>query len=197
MYTSRGRRKTPRSSSALTAPSFVLVNRPVNRRGCLLGGVDETGPHRQKSLNPVDVISFDGSVEAVRTAHHVPRSQSRFGAGPALHRTGTPARVSLLGIQPPSPRTTEQSQVIAYSTTRKPLSFPVGSAVLLLAERLTPGGPKYRTSVYSSRTNLKMKVLDFVKSGGLPFTEDTTEPFSGISCTFFPGIKLSSGMGTE
>ena len=31
---------------------------------------------------------------------------------------------------------------------------------------------------------------------GLPFTEDTTEPFSGISCTFFPGIKLSSGMGT-
>ena len=36
-----------------------------------------------------------------------------------------------------------------------------------------------------------------VQSGGLPFTEDTTEPFSGISCTFFPGIKLSSGMGTE
>ncbi len=33
-------------------------------------------------------------------------------------------------------------------------------------------------------------------AGGLPFTEDTTEPFSGISWTFFPGIKLSSGMGT-
>ncbi len=33
-------------------------------------------------------------------------------------------------------------------------------------------------------------------AGGLPFTEDTTEPFSGICCTFFPGIKLSSGMGT-
>ena len=30
-----------------------------------------------------------------------------------------------------------------------------------------------------------MKVLDFVKFGGLPFTEDTTEPFSGISWTFF------------
>ena len=41
-----------------------------------------------------------------------------------------------------------------------------------------------------------VKVLDFVQFGGLPFTEDTTEPFSGISWTFFPGIKLSSGMGT-
>ena len=44
--------------------------------------------------------------------------------------------------------------------------------------------------------SLKTKVLDFVKFGGLPFTEDTTEPFSGISWTFFPGIKLSSGIGT-
>ena len=39
-------------------------------------------------------------------------------------------------------------------------------------------------------------VLSSVNSGGLPLTEDTTEPFSGISWTFFPGIKLSSGMGT-
>ena len=44
---------------------------------------------------------------------------------------------------------------------------------------------------------LNGSVLSTVKFGGLPFTEDTTEPFSGISCTFFPGIKLSSGMGTE
>ena len=39
-------------------------------------------------------------------------------------------------------------------------------------------------------------VVSTVCVGGLPFTEDTTEPFSGISWTFFPGIKLSSGMGT-
>lgn len=30
--------------------------------------------------------------------------------------------------------------------------------------------------------------------GGLPFTEDTTEPFSGIFCAFFPGTKLLSGI---
>ena len=40
------------------------------------------------------------------------------------------------------------------------------------------------------------RVRSTVQSGGLPFTEDTTEPFSGISWTFFPGIKLSSGIGT-
>ena len=39
-------------------------------------------------------------------------------------------------------------------------------------------------------------VMSMGHGGGLPFTEDTTEPFSGISWTFFPGIKLSSGMGT-
>ena len=43
---------------------------------------------------------------------------------------------------------------------------------------------------------LHAPVLSTVKYGGLPFTEDTTEPFSGICCTFVPGIKLSSGMGT-
>ena len=43
---------------------------------------------------------------------------------------------------------------------------------------------------------LHAPVLSTVKSGGLPLTEDTTEPFSGISWTFFPGIKLSLGMGT-
>ena len=53
-----------------------------------------------------------------------------------------------------------------------------------------------RRNIYSASVNLSVKVLNFVKSGGLPFTEDTTEPFSGISWTFFPGIKLSSGIGT-
>ena len=45
--------------------------------------------------------------------------------------------------------------------------------------------------------DLNGRVINSVHVGGLPFTEDTTEPFSGISWTFFPGIKLSSGMGTE
>ena len=49
----------------------------------------------------------------------------------------------------------------------------------------------------TEKVALNGAVLPSVKSGGLPFTEDTTEPFSGISWTFFPGIKLSSGMGTE
>ncbi len=40
------------------------------------------------------------------------------------------------------------------------------------------------------------RVRSTVQPGGLAFTEDTTEPFSGISWTFPPGIKLSSGMGT-
>ena len=44
---------------------------------------------------------------------------------------------------------------------------------------------------------LPSPVPSTIQIGGLPFTEDTTEPFSGISWTFFPGIKLSSGMGTE
>ena len=48
----------------------------------------------------------------------------------------------------------------------------------------------------SEEVTLDSPVLSTVKLGGLPFTEDTTEPFSGISWTFFPGIKLSSGMGT-
>ena len=43
---------------------------------------------------------------------------------------------------------------------------------------------------------LNGRVMNSVQSGGLPFTEDTTEPFSGISWTFFPGIKLSAGIGT-
>ena len=43
---------------------------------------------------------------------------------------------------------------------------------------------------------LNGRVRSTVQSGGLTFTEDTTEPFSGISWAFFPGIKLSSGMGT-
>ena len=51
-------------------------------------------------------------------------------------------------------------------------------------------------SAYRFKVSVNVKVLDFVKSGGLPFTEDTTEPFSGISWAFFPGIKLSLGMGT-
>ena len=52
------------------------------------------------------------------------------------------------------------------------------------------------TRAYSDKLNFKVKVLYFVKSGGLAFLEDTTKPFSGISWAFFPGIKLSSGMGT-
>ena len=52
-------------------------------------------------------------------------------------------------------------------------------------------GPAYR-----SRTNLITKVLDFVQFGGLAFTVDTAEPFSGIPWAFFAGIKLSSGTGT-
>ena len=46
-------------------------------------------------------------------------------------------------------------------------------------------------------SDISKMAVSTVSGGGLPFTEDTTEPFSGISWTFFPGIKLSSGMGTE
>ena len=48
----------------------------------------------------------------------------------------------------------------------------------------------------AEKVALNGSVLPTLPDGGLPFTEDTTEPFSGISWTFFPGIKLSSGTGT-
>ena len=64
-----------------------------------------------------------------------------------------------------------------------------------------PTAALHETGIASPRcvdrlpSHISKMVVSTVHGGGLPFTEDTTEPFSGISWTFFPGIKLSSGMG--
>ena len=41
------------------------------------------------------------------------------------------------------------------------------------------------------RVNRNTKVLEIVKSGGLPLTEDTIETFSGISRAFPPESSYS------
>ena len=50
--------------------AFVSVDRPVNRRRRLVGGIDEIGRRRQQSLDPADVIGVDCTVQILGTAHH-------------------------------------------------------------------------------------------------------------------------------
>ena len=48
----------------------------------------------------------------------------------------------------------------------------------------------------TEKVSLDSSVLSTVHVGPPNLLVDTTEPFSGISCTFFAGMRLSSGVGT-